>query len=235
MKKEIISTSIIALLTLSSLLAVPGTTQAQSTRNKAEEKEEKQPLFQGAYAAVDVFGLMNKALGSDINSTEVSVEANLWNKYFPVVEIGYGAMDATDDETDIYYKTSAPYFRIGAGYNVFHKKPYLPGQLLIGLRYGFTSFSYDITAPTLVDPNWGHTSIPFSYKGLKSNASWLELTVGMKAQVYKSFYMGLNVRYRSRISMKKHENSEPLYIPGFGKNGSTNFGLTYNLIYKLPF
>lgn len=235
MKKEIISTSIIALLTLSSFLAIPGTAQAQSTKKMVEEKEEKQPFFQGAYAAVEVFGLINKALGSDITSTELSMEANLWNKYFPMVEIGYGSMDATHDQTDIYYKTSAPFFRIGAGYNVFHKKPYLPGQLLIGLRYGFTSFTYDLTAPTLVDPNWGHTQVPMVYEGMKSNCSWLELTVGLKAQVYKSFYMGLNVRYRSRISMKRHENSEPLYIPGFGMNGSNNFGLTYSLIYKLPF
>lgn len=234
MKKETISISIIALLILNSLWMLPHTAQAQNTPALAGNEVEKQPFFQGIYAEVDVFGLLNKALGSDITSTEVSVEANLQNKFFPIVEVGYGTMDATNDETDIYYKTSAPFFRIGLSYNVFHKKPYLPGQLLVGLRYGFSSFSYDVTAPDLVDPNWGHTSIPFSYEGVKSNAGWIELAVGMKTKVYKGFHMGFTARYRSRISLKKHENSEPLYIPGFGKNGSSNFGLTYNLIYKLP-
>ena len=35
--------------------------------------------------------------------------------------------------------------------------------------------------------------------------------------------------------MTAHENSEPYYIPGYGKGSKTNIGITYNLIYKLPF
>ena len=70
---------------------------------------------------------------------------------------------------------------------------------------------------------------------MKTNASWLELVASLKTHVYKGFYLGLSVRYRSLIKVKKSENSEPWYIPGFGKNKSTNFGVTYNLIYKLPF
>ena len=34
---------------------------------------------------------------------------------------------------------------------------------------------------------------------------------------------------------EKTEHTEPWYIPGFGKNNSTNLGVTYSLIYKLPF
>ena len=151
------------------------------------------------------------------------------------MEIGYGSMDATDDETDIHFKTSAPFFRIGANYNVFYKKPHLPGYFTVGLRYGFTSFKYDIQAPALVDPNWGHTQVPFDYNGMKTKVGWLELVLGLKANVYKNFYMGFTARYRSRLSMTKHENSEPYYIPGYGRGKSSNFGLTYNLIYQLPF
>ena len=48
--------------------------------------------------------------------------------------------------------------------------------------------------------------------------------------------MGLSVRYRVRTSMKKTENTEPWYIPGFGKNKANHFAIgTYSLIYKLPF
>jgi hypothetical protein len=68
------------------------------------------------------------------------VEVNLKNRYVPVAEIGYGTTDTTDDGTNIHYQASAPYFRIGMNYNVFFKKPYLPGFLYGGIRYGFTSF-----------------------------------------------------------------------------------------------
>ena len=162
------------------------------------------------------------------------MQVNLKNRFFPVAEMGFGSIDTTDDETDIHYKASAPYFRLGMDYNVFYQKPYLPGYFTVGLRYGFTSFEYDVVAPPLTDPNWGHTSVPVSYQGVKTNVGWGELAIGLKANVFKGFYMGFGVRYRARLSMKKHDNSEPYYTPGFGK-GKTNLGVMYNLIYKLPF
>ncbi|EFV66693.1 hypothetical protein HMPREF9011_02918 [Bacteroides sp. 3_1_40A] len=163
------------------------------------------------------------------------MEVNLKNRYVPVAEIGYGTTDTTDDGTNIHYKASAPYFRIGMNYNFFFKKPYLPGFLYGGIRYGFTSFSYDVDAPTMKDPTWGFPEIPFSYDGIKTTVTWAELLAGIKVNVYKNFYMGWSLRYRIRMNIKKAEHTEPWYIPGFGKNNSTNLGVTYSLIYKLPF
>lgn len=235
MKKRLISTYITGLMMMSSLWGVTSPLAAQEKVSATSADKPKLFLYQGMFVGVDLYGPATHALGSDFLSSEVSLEANLSNKYFPVVEIGYGKTDATDDETNIHFKTSAPYFRIGAGYNVFHKKPHLPGQFIIGARYGYSSFKYDVDAPSMTDPVWGGTTIPFSYQGLKSNASWFELVASLKTNVYKNFYLGLSVRYRSLINVKKSEHSDPWYIPGFGKNKSTNFGVTYNLIYKLPF
>ncbi|MBQ8889614.1 MAG: hypothetical protein IJY59_09040 [Bacteroidaceae bacterium] len=235
MKKRRISTYIIGLLMTSSLCCLPIESAAQQKDKKIETTIQEQPLYQGIYAGVDVFGIAGKIFGSDFTSAEAGVEVNLKNKYFPVIEIGYGSTDTTDDETDIHYKTSAPYFRIGAGYNVFHKKPHLPGHFIVGLRYGFSSFSYDVDGPAMTDPIWGDTSIPLSYQGVKGSASWLELVASLRTNVYKNFYMGFSIRYKSTLSVKKAENSEPWYIPGYGKNKSNTFGITYNLIYKLPF
>ena len=235
MKKKSISISIIALLVLSSLLVCPARLSAQSAQSLPTGETAQQPLFQGIMVGVDVYGLLNQALGSDARSTEASIEANLLNRFFPVVEFGYGSMDMTDDETEIHFKTSAPFFRLGLNYNVFYKKPELPGCLTVGLRYGFSSFEYDVQAPNLTDPNWGHTQVPVDYTGVKSKVGWLEAVLGLRANVYKDFHLGLNVRYRSRLSMTKNENSEPYYIPGYGRGKSTSIGITYSIIYKLPF
>ena len=235
MKKRSISTYIIALLVLSSLLALPTHLSAQSTQLLKDEAKEEQPFFQGVMVGVDVYGFLNQALGSDTRTTEVNIEANLLNRFFPVLEVGYGSMDVTDDETNIHFKTAAPFFRIGANYNVFYQKPELPGYLTVGLRYGFSSFEYDVQAPELVDPNWNHTQIPVDYTGVKSKVGWLEAVVGLRANVYKHFYLGFNVRYRSRLSMTQNENSEPYYIPGYGRGKSSSIGITYSIIYQLPF
>ena len=235
MKKRSISISIIVLLALSSLLALPTRLSAQEVLILKEGEKEEKPFFQGIMVGVDVFGFLNQALGSDARTTEISVEANLQNRFLPIVEIGYGGMEMTSDETNIHFKTSAPFFRVGMNYNVFYQKPELPGYLTVGLRYGLSSFKYDIQSPELVDPNWNHTHVPVNYTDVKSNVGWLEAVVGIRANVFKDFYLGLNVRYRSRLSMTKNENSEPYYIPGYGRGKPNNFGITYSLIYKLPF
>jgi hypothetical protein len=184
---------------------------------------------------VDIAGLAGNFIGSDYTSVEVAGQVNLKNRFFPVVEVGYGKIDTTDDETDIHYKSNSPYFRLGCDYNMMYKKPYLPGRLTLGLRYGFTSMSYDIEAPELTDPNWSVAPTPLWYDGMSGTASWLEFVVGVECKIYKRFHMGWNLRYRSRLSTPGTENVEPHYIPGFGKNKKTGLGVCYNLIYELPF
>ena len=100
----------------------------QPKKRKTATTEEKAtvPLYQGTYVGLDVFGLGSKIFGSDFTSAEVSVEVNLKNRFIPIIEIGYGHTDTTDDETNIHYKASAPYFRIGMNYNILFKKPHLP-------------------------------------------------------------------------------------------------------------
>ena len=153
----------------------------------------------------------------------------------PIIEVGYGKIDVTNEETNIHFSTAAPYVRVGMDYNMMSKKPHLPGYIYLGGRIGFTPMKYDYEAPTLIDPNWEGLEIPIDYHDVKSNVTWFEFVVGLKAHVFKRFSMGWSIRYHSRLKMTKNENSEPHYIPGFGKGGRTNFGVAYNLIYDLPF
>ena len=237
MRKKI-SRSILQLLTVSSLLLFPCFAWAQDTKDKADKKDEEKKVsfYQGTSIGLEIAGMASYALGSDILNSDIQIQSNLLNKYFPVVEVGMGKTDCTNDGTDIHYKTSAPYFRVGVDYNFFHKKSYLPGVLLLGLRYGFSSFSYDVSGPTMTDPNYGGIiEIPFSYEGQKSKGHWIEAVVGLKAKIYRGFCMGWSIRYKRRISVTKHENTEAWYIPGFGKNAGSSFNLSYHLIYNLPF
>lgn len=206
---------------------------AQKVMKAEIKEEEKVPLYNGTSIGVDIFGIGNKLFGGDFFSTEISLDANFKNRFFPVVELGYGATNVTEDTRYIHYKSSAPYARIGMNYNMMSKKG-TKNYLYIGLRYGFTAFKYDIESSDLIDPIWGG-SVPFSQNGIKSRAQWMEALVGIKVQVVKNFQMGWALRYKARFSAKEDLNSTPWYIPGFGANKSSNFGVTYDLIYKLPF
>ena len=239
MRKKI-SRSILQLLTICSLLFFPSAAFSQTGKVEKEIKkatEEKDTRFyRGTSIGLEIAGIGSYLIGSDIFNTEIQVQSDLLNRFFPVVEIGMGTTDTTNDGTDIHYKTSAPYFRIGMDYNFLYQKPYLPGLLLGGFRYGFSSFDYDVEGPTMTDPNFGGvTDIPFSYLGQKCTAHWFEVMVGLKVKIFKGFCMGWSARYKRKFSLSKNENTEPWYIPGFGKNSSSSFNLTYHLIYDLPF
>ena len=228
MKKRIFASfiNIVALLVMS----LPVLAQGQKTEIKLPK--EVFPLYNGTFVGVDMYGLGSKAFGSNFQTSEVSVDVNLKNRYFPVLELGYGKTDEQQD--GVSYKSAAPYFRIGMNYNMMFKKKNL-SHLYLGARYGFSAFSYDVKGSVSEDGIYSKEVIPFEYTGEKSNAQWVELLFGIRAQIYKNFLMGWSLRYKVKLSAKENPYTSPGFIPGFGENKSTNFGVTYSLIYKLPF
>lgn len=222
----------------------PGATPKKEKKDATEEVNV--PLYNGVSLGIDLWGPGSKLLGSDFFSTEVVADVNLKNRFFPTVELGYGSTD-TWGEKGIHYKTSAPYFRFGMDYNALYKKQH-GNMILVGLRYGATSFKYDVEAlaltdpiyggainnPNLVDGVWGG-SPPSSFKGMKGSMQWLEFCAGIRAHVWKNLYMGWAIRFKFRMSSSGGENGDPWYVPGYGKFGSNTMGVTYTITYKLPF
>ncbi|MEG1684441.1 MAG: DUF6048 family protein [Bacteroides sp.] len=233
MKKRIYKSFIQVLPLLISAILLSAPLSAQKVMKSDLEKKEVTPLYNGTSIGLDIFGIGSKLFGGDFLSSEVSIDVNLKNKFFPVLEVGYGTTNTTGDENGIQYKSSAPFARIGMNYNTMSKGK-SASFLYVGLRYGFSAFKYDVQAPPLSDGIWPG-ALTFKYTDEKSHAQWLEFVVGVKAQIYKNFEMGWALRYKYRLSAKENPNSSPWYIPGFGSNSSSKFGVTYNLIYKLPF
>ena len=185
-------------------------------------------------------------LGSDFLSSEVSVEIDIKRRFLPIVEIGYGSTD-TWDVKGIHYKSAAPYFRVGMNYNTMYKKKDKNNMFYVGLRYAISSMNYDVSAVGVTDPIfegetnpliedwiWGET-LPYDREGLKATIHWLEIVAGVRVQVFKSLYMGwaLRMKYRQKNDISEYGN--PWYVPGFGTYNSSKMGVTYSIIYKLPF
>lgn len=203
------------------------------------------PLFNGLYVSADLYGLGSRLLGSDFISSQVEVGVNLKNRYMPTVEIGYAKTD-TWNENGIHYKTAAPYFRVGVDYNIRFKKLDYEDWLFLGVRYGYTSFKYDvgnapivdptfgtsIDNPNLIDPIWGGSSINFHQNGIQGSMSWYEFVGGIRTQIWKNFFMACTLRLRYRLKSKLADNAQPWYVPGYGKFDSSANGLTYTLTYK---
>ena len=219
---------------LSSLLLtlLPCTINAQEKKN---EEKEGTFAFKGISLSTDIFGYMSSFL-DDGMSGEIAIEANLGNRFFPIIEAGYGSIDITDENFGIHYKSAAPYMRAGLNYNFSYQegKTLRPNYVYGALRFGCSKMKYDVSSPPLHDPIWGG-EVPYSFSDVNGFASWIELGVGVSAKIWKNFRMGRCVRYKARVNATKSKNSKIGYIPGFGTNRHTRFGATYSLIYEIPF
>ena len=186
-----------------SLLA-PCQAGAQQARETASADSIR--LFEGVSVGVDLLGAGQRVL-SDYGQYEASLRLNLRGRYFPVVELGIGEADADDVTTSVRYKTRAPYGRVGCDFNLLRNK-HVP------------------------DPVWGGTA-SYSATDVEAKACWAEVCGGIDVTIWRFVHMGWMVRYRARLSQSHGTVGEPYYIPGFGRNGSSRIGATFNLSFEL--
>lgn len=205
------------------LAAVPAAAHA---KGDAEIKNDSVPLFNGIAVSVDLVGPLQMVFG-DYGQYEAALRINLKDRYFPIVELGIGKADHNDDATDITYKTSAPYAKIGVDFNLLKNKHDIY-RLFAGARYAFTSFKYDLSHPGMTDPVWGGVA-PYEGNGIKCSYQWFEAVIGVDAKMWGPVHLGWSVRYRSCLSHNDGTMGNTWYVPGFGKAGGSSLGGTFNI------
>ena len=190
-------------------------------------------MLNGLSVNVNILDGIANLFGQSYGNYEIAAELDLHNRFFPVWEIGIGHADNTPEGLNFTYRNKASlYNRVGMNYNFGYNKTAM-SFFYIGIRYGFSFFTYDIDNILVESPYWGESE-KLQITGQKSWAHWGELLGGLRVQVYKNFYMGWTVRYRLMFSHKKNTYSQPWYIPGFGTDSSP-FGFTYTVGYRFSF
>lgn len=209
---------------------------AQSSRKAEQERlrlkqiDDSIPLYRGIQIKADMVGLAQKMV-SDYGQYEAGVRVNLKDKYFPTLEVGLGEADHHDIVTLTSYKTSAPYGKIGADFNIMKNKHDIY-RLYLGVRYAYTSFKFDVDHPDIVDPVWGGKT-PFHGHDIKANYHWMELLLGIDAKIWGPLHLGWSARYKRRLHYDNGELGNVWYVPGYGKQGSTRLGGTFDIIIEL--
>jgi hypothetical protein len=186
------------------------------------------PMFRGFAVSFDLVGAAQKLL-SDHGQYEGALRLNLHDQYFPIVEVGYGYANHEKDEvTDISYKTSAPYFRLGVDVNVMKKK-HTGNRVYVGARYGYTSYKVDVSRPTYSDPTWGwQTNYGVSNEPCKQ--SWTEFLFGVDAKILGPLHLGWSARYKFRLCHDDGIIGKTWYVPGYGLQDTSSLNATFNVI-----
>lgn len=186
------------------------------------------PLFRGFALSFDLVGAVQMTL-SDHGQYEGAFRLNLHDQYFPIVEVGYGRANHEDDEvTGISYKTSAPYFRLGADVNIMKKK-HTGNRVYIGARLGYTSYKVDVNCQPFPDPVW-QWDTSFGVRGEPCSQSWAEFLFGIDAKVMGPLHLGWSARYKMRLTHDDGIIGKTWYVPGYGLQDTSALSATFNVI-----
>ncbi len=130
-----------------------------------------------------------------------------------------------------YRSPLSVYFKIGADYNfLYNSNP--DYKWFVGLRYGFSPFTWAVDDITLDDPYWGG-SARFGIPSQTATAGWGELCMGLRIRLWDNIHAGWMVRFHALLHQSKSPHGEPWYIPGFGARGQALTG-SFTISYTIP-
>lgn len=192
--------------------------------------QKRLPFLAGVSVSADVCGMVMAAC-TPYGQYEAAARLNLRGRYFPIVELGIGTSNHTNETSNLHYKVHSPYYRVGMDYNVA-KNARSMGRIFVGVRYGFSSYKYDVDGPNMIDPVYG-TITPFCYTGVRGINHWGEFVAGLETRVWGMLHLGWSIRYKMRIYNKRTLVDNAWYVPGFGKNDTHALGGTFNVIFDI--
>lgn len=163
---------------------------------------------------------------------EVTVDSEIKQNLF--LSGGFGRSMTNQDIESFQYTNNGYFLNGGANLNLTkYRKPTDRDIFFVGLHYGFSRFTQE--APRIELENaWGKYSTSVDKERL--SASWVEVAMGLKAEVAKNIFIG----WTGEAKILSHVGSstiEPYNIPGFGKNDSAfsfdfNFFISYAISFK---
>lgn len=138
------------------------------------------------------------------------------------------------DNYNYSYGNKGIYLRAGADYNLLN--PILAaGRYFAGLslRYGLSMYNHN-SSVIGYDNYWGsyETSADNSFHA----AHFLEFSPGVRAELFKNFFIGWSVNTRILLWSGAGDHLRAIDIPGFG-NGSKAFssGFNYYISFRIPY
>lgn len=188
----------------------------------------------GLFLGVD----LSRAVVPFIDTTRMGWQAQadyeLLHDMFVAFELGSEMTKFKESNFD--YKLNGAYFRLGVDYNFMkHVDEASSDKIVVGLRYGFTSFYHEAENVRVAGVVWNDfTGGVIERKWLVSN--WIEICLGMRAHLFNNFYLGWSARIKMMLFDGNDNTMQPYNIPGYGRNNGSNvFGANYTLYYKIPF
>lgn len=183
----------------------------------------------GIRVGIDILELGLTLADEDVERYGINADIDIY-KFLVQFDAGYARRARVNDL--IEYRSRGYYYRIGIDYNLMFFDDD-KSTIFTGLRYG-RSFSYDDELKyVLSDSTYGAAGV--EAENTNASANWLEANIGVKAKIWRNFYMGFIGRFKFRLRANTAELSS-FDIPGFGRTDNTNIvAFNYYIWYRIPF
>lgn len=237
MKQHRTGNSFTSILLLTLLFCVSVNAQKEKAEKKSNDSIKSNQKY-GIRIGADLSKLARTFLEDDYKGFELNADYRLTKKWYLAGEIGN---EEKTTETDFLSNTaSGSYIKAGADYNMYNNWLGMENMIYTGFRAGVSTFSQTRNSYTFYSQNqyWNPQytdNTPLEFDGL--SAIWVELIIGMKAEVLNNLYVGVNAQLKGLVSEDELDNYENLYIPGYNKtydSGSFGVGFSYNISYLIP-
>ena len=191
----------------------------------------------GIRFGIDAFKLAKSIYDKNYKGIELVGDYRLTKNIYAATELGND--NKTVNEDQINFTTKGSFIKLGADYNSYQNWLDMENMVYIGLRYGVATFSQTLNSYKVYDPGSyfeQSEAIPSGEKYDGLSAQWAEVITGIKAKVINNVFVGFNIRFNKLFTNNKPDGFDNLYIPGFNKTYSGDFGIgfNYSVSYLLP-
>lgn len=150
------------------------------------------------------------------------------------IALSGGFLNYSYSQYNYDFRSNGIFFRIGPDFNLRNPEvasdKYWAG---LGLKYGLSIFTTE--TPFFRESGyWGthFSSIP----AVSSAAHFLEVSPGIRTEVFKNFSIGWSVSLRLLVYSGTGRDNKAIYLPGFGKADSRlSAGFGYFMVWSIPF
>ena len=194
----------------------------------------------GLRVGMDISKPIRSILEESYTGLELVADYRISKRFYIAGEIGSEEKSVVENNLD--FTTKGAYLKLGADYNTYRNWAGMENMIYVGIRYGVSSHEQTLNSYTIYNTSqyWGEPVVAEggengNFTGLK--AQWIEFQLGVKAELLRNLYMGINLQLKRLMSEVRPENFDNLFIPGFNKvldDNNIGVGLGYSIMYQIP-
>ena len=182
----------------------------------------------GLRLGTDLLGIVRSQAGTKFSGWEAHADID-FTRYYLTAE--YGSWNSNITLKNGAYGNEGTYWRIGADVNFLLKDPDR-NMFFLGMRYGRSAYDQTLSL-RYTDAVFGQ--VEKSLVAPNVEASWKELTGGLRVKVWKWIWMGYTARFKFGMNAKNEGNIKSYDVPGYGLTIKNNtWGFNYQLFVRLP-